>query len=83
MERALATRPDRAYARYIVDGLRNGFRIGFQRRAPLKSASCNMPSAWKHTEVVSDYLDKERSLNRMLGPFSATEALVWVHPEGP
>ena len=32
--RALAAHPDQAFARYILDGLREGFRIGFQWDAP-------------------------------------------------
>ena len=41
-EEALQAHPDRAFARYICDGLRHGFRIGFERGAPLRSARANM-----------------------------------------
>ena len=65
---ALQTHPDRAFARYIVNGLRRGFRIGFHRPSPLRSAPENMGSARLHPEVITDYLQKERTLGRLLGP---------------
>ena len=61
-ERALQCHPDRAFARYILDGLIHGFQIGFNRKFPLQSAAANMGSALSHTEVVMDYLRKELSL---------------------
>ncbi len=67
--------PDLAFARYIVSGLANGFRIGFQRGFPLKHAKKNMPSAQLHPEVITAYLEKEQSLGRMLGPFPPGEPL--------
>lgn len=68
-QEALAPHPDRAFANYIINGLRYGFRIGFDRRAHLRSAQSNMESAGLHPEVISKYLETELSLNRMLGPF--------------
>ena len=52
--------------RFVLTGIREGFRIGFHRASPLHSASRNMHSAREHPEVVQD---KECSLGRMLGPF--------------
>ena len=66
-ERALQCHPDQAFARYILNGLVRGFRIGFNRKFPLQSAVANMGSALLHTKVVTDYLKKELSLGRMLG----------------
>ena len=68
-EAALAAHPDRAFARYIVAGIKQGFRIGFRRGDSLRSASRNMLSALEHPEVVQSYLEKECSFARMLGPF--------------
>lgn len=68
-EQALETHPDRAFAKYIINGLRQGFRIGFNRACPLHSAAANMTSARLHPAVISDYIAKECSLGRMLGPF--------------
>ena len=78
-ESALATHPDRAFAHYICNGLRWGFRIGFDHSSPLKSASSNMVSAHLHPEVVTAYLQKQLSLGRMLGPFNSTEVQQPVH----
>ena len=38
-----------------------------------------MPSAQHHAQVVNDYLQKELSKGRMLGPFTSTEGLPPVH----
>ncbi len=65
-QHALDTHPDRAFARYIINGLTHGFRIGFRHGAPLHSATRNMPSAIAHPEVVTTYLEKEQSLGRLL-----------------
>ena len=78
-EQALTSHPDRAFARYICQGLRYGFRIGFQCSAQLRPAKANMESAKQHPEVVSEYLHKECSLGRMLGPFPETSQLPPLH----
>ena len=69
-EAALAGHPNRAFARYVTRGIREGFRIGFHRSRPLRSAARNMLSAYMHPEVIQTYLDKEGAAGRMLGPFS-------------
>ena len=60
--------PDRAYATYVVRGLREGFRIGFQWGAPLRSARANMPSTRLRPTVIADYIAKELGKGRMIGP---------------
>ena len=75
-EKALSSHPDH---RYICQGLRWGFRIGFQYGFPLKSAHSNMESADQHPEIISEYLHKECSLGRMLGPFSESSQLPTLH----
>ena len=57
--------------KYILHGLHCGFRIGFQCTAPLRSATCNMPSAREHPDVVQRYIDDELTKDRLLGPFAA------------
>ena len=76
---ALQPHPDRAFARYIVDGLRQGFRVGFHRPSPLRSATENMGSARLHPEVITDYLRKELTLGRLLGPFPGSLVLPNLH----
>jgi len=58
-EAALRHHPDRAYAKCLVRGLREGFRIGFQRGTNLRSAKSNMPSTRLHPEVITHYIAKE------------------------
>ncbi len=78
-ERSLARHPDQAFAGYICRGLREGFRIGFKREVRLKSTNRNMESALQHPEVVTEYIEKECALGRMLGPFPTTEGLPLLH----
>ena len=67
-EAALLAHPDRAYASYVVQGLRGGFRVGFQSGAPLKSARNNMPSTRLRPEVITEHIAKEVGKGRMIGP---------------
>ena len=60
--------PDRELVSYIIRGLQDGFRIGFNRGTPLRSAASNMPSTSKNPEVVVAYLLKELQEKRVLGP---------------
>lgn len=78
-KRALQRHPDQAFARYITNGLKSGFRDGFRCGLPLRSVSRNMPSAITHPEVVTNYLRKELSLRRMLGPYDSTKHLPPLH----
>ena len=75
LSRALAKHPDRAFARYICNGLHSGFRVGFWHGSPLQSPSANMLSTRQHPEVIRDYLQSELTKGRMLGPFSSAECL--------
>jgi len=67
-EAALASHPDRAYINYIAQGLHEGFRIGFQWGAPLRSAKHNMPSTRLQPNVITDYTAKELSKGRIKVP---------------
>eukprot|EP00731_Ephydatia_muelleri_P011872 Em0006g766a len=63
---ALSSHPDRNFVTYICTGLRDGFRIGFARTAPLRSASANMFSAVQHPEIIDEYISKELRVGRIL-----------------
>ena len=67
--------PDQAFAEYILNGLKHGFRIGFNRKSRLSSASANMQSAMLHPQVITEYLQKEISLERMIGPIPQGAAI--------
>lgn len=48
--------PDQQLAHYVLDGLREGFRIGFRRQCTLTAASRNLPLAYQQSQVVGEYL---------------------------
>lgn len=80
---ALARHPDQTFAKYILDGLEQGFRIGFKYdKAVLKKVSRNMPCP--NPEVVDDYLAEELKLNRIirLSAEESTGARVHCSPIG-
>ncbi len=57
---------------YIIRGLQNGFRIGFQWDSRLTSAVCNMHSTRLRPAAISGYIADVLSKGRMLGPFPLT-----------
>jgi len=66
----LATYPDKDMAAFFIQGLTDGFRIGYQHgNDHLKSATKNMASAPSHPKVIEEYIQNELSLSRMAGPF--------------
>ena len=66
----LVNHPDQEYRRYIVAGLRGGFRIDFnyKRWKRCKKATSNMVSTMQKPEIVREYLSKECAEGRILGP---------------
>ena len=65
----LASHPDQAYVKFILDGIANGFRIGFAYSTSICTpASTNHPSANEHPEVISTALLREVSKGRLIGP---------------
>ena len=56
--------PDRRFAEYILTGIRQGFCIGFNRMQTLQNATSNLPN--QVPSVISEYLAREVSLNRMI-----------------
>ncbi len=79
-ERSLARYPDAAFAMYICSGLKEGFRVGYGRNYPLKSATQNMESATQHPEVVAEYLRKECALSHIFhSPFPSLAHLPQLH----
>ena len=59
----LQSHPDRAFSSYILQGIKSGFRIGFDRAQLLQSATSNLHST--NPAVISEYLEREVSLTRM------------------
>ena len=66
----LRNHPDPIFKNYILNGIWKGFRIGFNRRTECSPATLNMRSALGNAAVVQEYLHKEVSLGRIIGPVS-------------
>ena len=67
-EQELTTHHDQQFASYIVmiNGIKQGFRVGYDYTRSHASCSSNMASALEHPDVVTDYLQQEVALNRMV-----------------
>ena len=69
-QECLAPHSDEQFSEYIVRGIRDGFRIGFDySRYNCRTVKENMRSALEHADVVREYLAKECAFGRVLGPF--------------
>ena len=77
-DRHLASHPDQRFWAYVVEGLRHGFRVGFDYSHTCRKSHRNMPSALEQPQVVREYLAKECSEGRVLGPLLPT-TLPQVH----
>lgn len=60
-EKLLGAHIDERFKSFILLGLREGFRVGFQYRGvqQLKTAKHNLPSCIDHPEVFTNYIGKE------------------------
>ena len=67
----LSKHPDQCLVAFVLDGLRNGFRVGFQHSKKLKLAKSNKASINQHPEVIEHYLANKVSLGRVAGSFSS------------
>ena len=67
-EALMQDHPDRDFTKYILEGIQNGFRIGFDHTSPLCRVKRNMLSASVHPEVVREYIQGEVGKGRMIGP---------------
>ena len=65
----LQKHPDQQLAKYVLKGISGGFRIGFNYSSSLRRAPCiNLLSAFQNPQVVSQYLEEEKELGRIIGP---------------
>ena len=72
-EHELHRHPDREYVQFLVDGMRNGFRIGYDHKThSCKSCAGNMVSARQHPEQVRKYLATEMAEGRIIGPVDSS-----------
>lgn len=54
-----------------MEGIKSGFRLGFNGLCTPHRASSNILSATEKPEVIQDYLAKECSEGRVFGPLSS------------
>ena len=86
-ESALAGHPDQKFREYVVNGILNGFRIGFNyTNTACRKSGKNLPSVREHLQVVRDYLAEECAQGRILGPldpesFPQLHTSVRNHPQ--
>ena len=66
--------PDTVLATYVLNGIYNGFHIGFDRSKRCKPSRSNMKTALDNAGVVGQYLEEEMRLGRIVGPIP----LAWV-----
>ena len=67
----LSSHPDAEFSHYVLTGLAQGFRIGFDRvKIQCIKAKHNMLSALQHPSVVENYLQNEIAVGRVIGPVS-------------
>ena len=67
----LASHPDQDLIKFFMEGVTEGFRIGFNYLCTtLKPARKKMHSANLHPTVVTEYLKTELNQNRVAGPFT-------------
>jgi len=59
----LSDHPDREFAKFILGGIANGFRIGFDSSQPLQRAVANLQCT--KPQLITEYLGRETALNRM------------------
>ena len=62
----MTSHPDQQFAAYVLNGIKHGFRVGYDRDHGLSSSAGNMASALAHPVVGSDYLEEEKLLNCMV-----------------
>lgn len=64
----LEPHPDSRFYQYIIDGISQGFCIGFDCQSHLCPAKHNLLSCREHPEVVSKYIQAEIGKGRLVGP---------------
>ncbi len=68
-DQCLSNHPDKAYSAYLLQGIREGFRIGYcYGMSTCRSAVTNMQSATVRPEVISSFLEAELHAGRVFGP---------------
>ena len=69
----LSSYPDQRLRTYIVEGIRYGFRVGYNYDEVCRSSKGNMKSALEKPQVIRDYLKAEIKEGRIIGPLDPKE----------
>ena len=64
--------PNQALVSKVLQGLVEGFRLGFNPGNSLQSDKKNQASAYQHPEIIDAYLSNEVALGRVAGPFPSS-----------
>ena len=72
-DHCLALHPDQRFRTYIVNGIRDRFRVRFDYSRSCRGSSRNMSSALEKPQVITEYLANECAVGHVLGPFSREE----------
>ena len=72
----LHNHPDELFRDWVVAGITDGFRIGFNWSSPLTSATRNIPSAYEQSQAVDKYVADEVAAGNLIemGPRTAAGA---------
>ena len=65
----LSNYPDKHFVSSLLDGLRNGFSIGFSGQRDISVRSANLPSAADHADFISEHLTASCARGETAGPF--------------
>ena len=68
MQECLIQYPDRYKVDYVINGLENGFDIGYSNAT--HNNHCNLLSATEHQQAVTTTINKEVARGHLSGPFS-------------
>lgn len=67
----LKNHPDKQWVHFVLQGVREGFKLGFNPSLQLKPTNKNKVSARQHAKVIDSYLDNEVRRGRVAGPFDS------------
>ena len=71
--------PDKRYTKYILQGIEERFKIGFNNSHILQSSTSNLPIP--NPSIITDYLAKEVFLNRKYNyPLNAAPQGIHISP---
>ena len=69
LEYKLRDNPDRDTVNFVVDGFRNGFKVGMTRRPKPREPGKNLREVERNPEVTQRIIDEEVRKGHILGPF--------------